>query len=60
MERRNAPSLILSWMWLRAALFSGQRRDGKAATATILGSVTDGSGAVIPEAALVIRNTGTG
>lgn len=43
MEKRNTPVLILSWMWLRAALVSAQRLDGQAATATILGSVTDSS-----------------
>jgi hypothetical protein len=53
MEKRNAPALILnlSLMWLMAALFSARRLDAQAATATILGSVTDGSGAVVPGAA---------
>ena len=53
MEKRNTPVLILSLMWLMAALFSARRLDAQVA----LGSVTDGSAAVIPEAAPVIRNT---
>ena len=39
-----------------AALFSARRLDAQVA----LGSVTDGSAAVIPEATLVMQNTITG
>ena len=33
---------------------------GQSATATVLGVVTDGAGAVVPEAAIQVRNLGTG
>ncbi len=36
------------------------RLSGQGATATILGTVTDTSGAAIPDAAVEVRNTGTG
>ena len=36
------------------------RLNAQAATATILGTVTDASGAAIPEAAVQVKNTGTG
>jgi len=36
------------------------RLNAQAATATILGSVTDASGATIPDAAIQVRNVGTG
>ena len=51
----NTPVLILSLMWLMAALFSAQRLDAQVA----LGNVTHGSAALIPKAA-VIRYTITG
>src|SRR5258706_4923626 len=36
------------------------RLNAQAATATILGTVTDASGATIPDAAVQVKNTGTG
>lgn len=39
---------------------SVNRLDAQAATGTILGTVTDSSGAAIPEASMQVRNIGTG
>ena len=44
MEKGNTPFLMLSLMWLMAALFSAQRLEGQPATTTILGGLTDGPG----------------
>jgi hypothetical protein len=60
MEKRNTPVLILSLMCLMARSIQCTAPGCAGSTATILGSVTDSSAAVIPEAALVIRNTVAG
>lgn len=39
---------------------SGIRLEAQSATATVLGTVTDASGAAVPEAVIQIRNIGTG
>ena len=45
---------------LTAYLCFGTNLFGQGTTATILGTITDTSGAVLPEAAIQIRNVGTG
>ena len=49
----------VSWMVLATALVASNLW-GQAATATVQGTVTDSSGAAVPDATVQIKNTGTG
>jgi hypothetical protein len=60
MEKRNTPALILYFDVADGRSIQCTAPGCAGSTATNLGSVTGGSAAVIPEAALVIRNTVTG
>lgn len=46
--------------WIAAGTLSVHQLKGQGATATILGTVTDMSGAAIPDAMVEVKNTGTG
>ena len=56
----NAPVAIAIVLLLALAGFGVGRLNAQAATASILGTVTDASGAAIPDAAVQVRNVGTG
>src|SRR5579859_101945 len=45
---------VTACLWLASSVF------GQGTTATILGTVSDTSGAVLPEAVVEVRNVGTG
>ena len=47
-------------LWLIFGLFAVNRLRAQGATATIQGTVTDASGAAVPDSSVQIRNTGTG
>jgi len=48
-----AAVLVLGW-------FGTSNLNGQAASATIQGTVTDASGAAVPDAKIAVKNTGTG
>jgi hypothetical protein len=58
--RTRVRTFILAPLWLMLFLFAGIAFGQGGAAGTILGTVTDPSGAVIPNAKVMIVNTGTG
>src|SRR5579864_4579082 len=59
---RNRIVLQLAWALCASVLFftSVKRLGAQESTATIVGTVTDSSGAAIPGAPVEVKNTGTG
>ena len=60
MRLRALPGVGLAVLALLVLLLAGKIRAQEAVSANILGTVTDQSGAVIPDAQITVKNVGTG